>query len=748
MTKSHAKRPSLFWSTGNWAVDLVNFSKDTMTPVIRTWTDQSATALSREAGFKVLQEAFQSRVAASLAFSKLSPDEKKLLAVYKRHGGRLSGTLAHIEMLGRGLADKPAIGPYGIINRHDRSKHDYRSSLFKKCILRPIKNLSDYDLRQFRYGHNYDAVETVANPLILELVQPAPAAPWRPLCSMTAPAETVRRYFSDFALDLWSFAQALNALGEWKTVRGGGLAKPLVAKLRKGVPSPTEDDFSLPNREIFLYELLVALGTIHNVSESVKIDLSKLEKLFDETTEDIAIALVKAWLRLEQWQDGFGSLPFWSRRYGYTGSNDTAAIRELIIWCLQPLADGRCEWVKLKEWLREIYELTGPDSRSTYLGAQCKWILPFTFKGDPSKSDDDETRAADGWLRSTGTYCANAVLGTMVHLGLVERGTTIGTTVPSFRLSPLGKCVFGRPDVPPLPEPTEGDNRFFIVQSNYEIQAFVAETSVVESWRLGQFARETSAPGNPVRTFTMNRDSIYKAMESGYGVDRILQYLTVHARTGVPANVARTIEEWGGRREALVFRRDTLLFVGDTPPQGARAIGNGFYLVNDRQALPKNVRIVVHPTIIVPYWSADEDGTIRVEAGADIVAVARLKQFAEGDGDELNITAASISRAKTRGLTVDQIIPCLKRHHRGNVPSLLLLAISNWHDGKSVALEQLLILQVPDKEAAKALQTSERFRPFVVRHISPDWFVLDGTRKKEIEKFLTAIGYDWGPLVR
>ena len=180
MTKSPAERPSLFWSTGKWAVELVNFSKDTMSPVIRTWTDQSATALSRETGNKVLQEAFQSRAAASLAFSQLSPDEKKLLAVYKRYGGRLSGTLAHIEMLGRGLADKPEIGPYGIINRHDRSKHDYRSSNFKKCIVRATENLSDYDLRQLRYGHHYDAVETVAHPLILELVQSVPAAPRRP----------------------------------------------------------------------------------------------------------------------------------------------------------------------------------------------------------------------------------------------------------------------------------------------------------------------------------------------------------------------------------------------------------------------------------------------------------------------------------------------------------------------------------------------------------------------------------------
>lgn len=77
------------------------------------------------------------------------------------------------------------------------------------------------------------------------------------------------------------------------------------------------------------------------------------------------------------------------------------------------------------------------------------------------------------------------------------------------------------------------------------------------------------------------------------------------------------------------------------------------------------------------------------------------------------------------------------------MPAVLEVAIRNWASGGRVTLGNLLMLRVPDAAVAAAVLQSERFKPFIVRHVPPEWFVVEGTRRKELEKLLAGIGYTW-----
>src|SRR5438445_12311392 len=76
------------------------------------------------------------------------------------------------------------------------------------------------------------------------------------------------------------------------------------------------------------------------------------------------------------------------------------------------------------------------------------------------------------WLADEGVWAANAVMVTLVTLGLVERGETRGRkTRPCFRLTELGRAVFGAPEIEPVPK--AGKGRFLAVQPNLEIVAYL-----------------------------------------------------------------------------------------------------------------------------------------------------------------------------------------------------------------------------------------------------------------------------------
>src|SRR5262249_24062494 len=143
------------------------------------------------------------------------------------------------------------------------------------------------------------------------------------------------------------------------------------------------------------------------------------------------------------------------------------------------------------------------------------WQPPLTLSRHKDRITAMPARRRAFWLDNEGTWAANAILGTLAYLGLVERGHG-GADLderPCFRLTPTGKAVFGAPELA-ADEPAH-DPKFLTVQPNFDVQVYlnVADASAV--WPLSQMARRTSTGAGLVQTFALTRESVYQAQESG-----------------------------------------------------------------------------------------------------------------------------------------------------------------------------------------------------------------------------------------
>ena len=102
------------------------------------------------------------------------------------------------------------------------------------------------------------------------------------------------------------------------------------------------------------------------------------------------------------------------------------------------------------------------------------------------------------WLADEAVWAANAIMVTLATLGLVERGhTTDKKFRPCFRLTELGRAVFGAPEVEAAQRP--GDARFLTVQPNLEVVAYLESADARQVCTLSRFAAVASRGAAPSR---------------------------------------------------------------------------------------------------------------------------------------------------------------------------------------------------------------------------------------------------------
>ena len=245
-------------------------------------------------------------------------------------------------------------------------------------------------------------------------------------------------------------------------------------------------------------------------------------------------------------------------------------------------------------------------------------------------------------------------------------------------------------------------------------------------------AHRVSTTSGLVQTFALTRDSVYQALESGLTLEEMQTFLREHSTTGLPENVAVSLAEWGRKREALTLRSGVTLLVAPSEPavvlaKPALAEKKPEVVVNSRHA----------PTVC---WRVEEDGSVKVDKKADAVALARLSQFADGDGGAWRITAESARRARARdtrraGSRLDRAT------RRAEAPPLLETMIRNCTDGGGVFLGELLLLQAPHEQACAVLRKHQRFQPYFLAHLSPNWFIVRPEKRGELDRLLHEMGF-------
>ncbi len=737
--------------TETYPVDLEGSGVEELKLAVRFWYDSKTASKARKAEcISLLTRLFQDRAQLEAGLRSLAEDERQILAICQRYGGAISGAILRSEVLARGLVEIS----------EERSRDYYRQRtadpVFDLCakllLVSRSGGFSRYHYFYTSYGLQYPDLTLLA--AVRDLIEPASPLPWRPSKATSAPETSFRRSAAEVALDLWTLAQALAQTRCWKTNRGGAPAKSVQNRLQKLMPRDHQDPLAPPDPEALYYQIRRGVGAIDIDEGRGCIDLAVVERHLRAPAAVQSWHAVRAWMQARLWQDGIGAVP------ERDSPNEPERIepaslhraKEELVWALSRVAHRTGDWLDLETFLIDLGSATAPDASRIYWH-NFTWNPDFRLARSKASLGVGPQRMLAYWLDSEGVWAANALMGTLTYLGLIERGHTEPDSKdrPCFRLTPVGQAVFGAPERGMVA--AESEAKFLTVQPNHEVLVYldVADASAV--WPLAQMGERTSAPGSRAQTFALTRESVYRALESGLGVDRIEQFLRAHSRTGLPDNVAQSLREWGQKREALVLRSGLTLGAcppgqGNLLPSAAREhrLGDQFVLLPKGTARSGRGCVVIDHHLREPSrsWQVDEEGHLRLVAKNNAVALARLRQFADPVGSDWHITAASVGRARERGIPADQILGWLQSYTGDAIPALMETAIHNWTDGGQVFFGPLLMLQVRQPQACAMIRASPRFQPFLAGHIPPDWFLVRPEKQGELEQLLQELGFSLG----
>ena len=254
-----------------------------------------------------------------------------------------------------------------------------------------------------------------------------------------------------------------------------------------------------------------------------------------------------------------------------------------------------------------------------------------------------------------------------------------------------------------------------------------------------------------MQTFAISRESVYEALESGMTAAEIHRFLAEHGKTELPANVARVLTEWSGKRESLVLRHGVTLALAanagalESLGAPAKALGQAGAVLKrmSSKTAAKDFpgwSVLDHQTQLPRAWNVDELGNLQT-GGKDTVSSTRLAYLADRTADAWLISGKSISRARTQGFTGDQILSWLSAHLLHETPSLLKTAIRNWTGRASAFAGKVHLLQITRTDARDAVLNSNAFQPLLAGHIPPCWFLVRDDKSAEAKRLLKRLGF-------
>ena len=678
----------------------------------------------------------------------LTEKERQVLGIFARYGPTVSGGLLTAEVYTRGIIPPP---PKNQASDHyyqayrNWSDHDPVPGLREKFVL--VGNYYDSNYSSYN-RHRYS--QLTLHPTLAQGVAPAPPVAWHASHARAEAVSTGHRSSAQVGLDLWRVAEVLRSMGTWQTVKGDSPAKATRARLQKevGLRDAEKDPMSPPDAESLYYELLHSMDLLKIGDKRSWIREETLERHLQQPPAGQARQWVRAWLHMPLWQDGIGVVPDRDSNYDSVRIEPAglAHARELLVWALCGVAHAPSCWLHLETFLRDLWQRTRETEINLYWGSYT-WDPEFEMGKKRDQYHAGDERMLAFWLAAEAVWVANALIVTLATLGLVERGQTTGNDVrPCFRLTELGRVVFGSPEVEAAPK--SGETRFLTVQPNLEVVAYLESADARQICALSRFAAASRA-GGPVQTFALRRESLYGALESGMTLDEVRTFLIEHGKTELPANVQRMLSEWAGRRESLVLRTKVVLALGpaETRTRG-RALNSNVFLLPavTGEMTAKELAgwtILDHEDKPERTWTTDELGILTANSGHSISQL-RLARIADRTATGWQITQQSVGRARMSGMTADQILGWLGGHLTAEVPALLEVAVRNWTGRQGIKLSQVQLLRIIQPQAKEALLHSATFRPFLAGHIPPEWFLIRDDHLSEVRGLLERLGFTIG----
>ena len=173
-----------------------------------------------------------------------------------------------------------------------------------------------------------------------------------------------------------------------------------------------------------------------------------LERQLQQPPPEQAWHWLRAWLHMSLWQDGIGVVPGRDSDYAFVRipPEKLYDARELLAWALCGVAHASDCWLDLETFLRDLWRASQKNAIDFYCD-RFAWSPELEMARKRDRYPVGENRTPAFWLADEGVW-ANAIMVTLVTLGLVEPGQTTGSKIrPCFRLTELGRVVFGAPEI-------------------------------------------------------------------------------------------------------------------------------------------------------------------------------------------------------------------------------------------------------------------------------------------------------------
>lgn len=273
-----------------------------------------------------------------------------------------------------------------------------------------------------------------------------------------------------------------------------------------------------------------------------------------------------------------------------------------------------------------------------------------------------------------------------------------------------------------------------IVQPTMQIMALDPIQDAVLA-TLDRFAERLSA--ERAVEYRLTRESVYAAQRAGWDAERIKEILEQYAGASLPPNVARTLEEWQGQFERIVFHPRVILMHGDEQAVDEVASNSAaagliaarllpeVALLRNAQAIPKIVNLlrskeilpVLNSRATVPAnaVTCHETGQVHINGRmASLYLHGHLAAFANPVDSGYRITPDSVQRAVRSGISAPEIIQRLEAVNSGPLPEKLARGIRAWakHYG-SAGIASRTLLQVRDQTVLNELLADPEIGPLI-----------------------------------
>jgi len=355
---------------------------------------------------------------------------------------------------------------------------------------------------------------------------------------------------------------------------------------------------------------------------------------------------------------------------------------------------------------------------------------PYHGENELGLTFNIEESEQEGWNLVEAGFIRVIVTEALAALGIVDLGGE-GKAV-AFRITEDGARLL-RGETPPSPASAP----HVVVQPNFQVFAF-EPTGEDVLFTLDQLADRVRA--EQAIEYELTRDSIYRAQRAGLDAAGVLAFLERVSTVGVPQNVRRTIEEWGGQLERITLRRRApLLHVADAAaldelyadpalaPLLGRRLAPTVALVASADLRKLSDRLVAGgrlPALTegpdkqaspAPRLSVDVEGRITFRQRLpSIYDLSLLRPFAEEADGTMRLSPQSLRRGAKAACSADEIVATLERLHAGPLPPDVSAFVRRWaKDWGEGALFETALLQVDQAATLSDLLADPEVKPLL-----------------------------------